>query len=155
MHRVRAYVDTSVFGGTQDVEFEIPSRRFFERVDQGEFRVLLSPETLRELVKAPGPIQTVWQSLPPDSVEEVPIDSEVEALAGEYVHRGVVGPASESDALHVAAATVAGADLILSWNFRHIVNYNRIIGFNGVNVAQGYRSMTILSPLEVAYDDDR
>jgi hypothetical protein len=54
----------------------------------------------------------------------------------------------------VAAATVAGADMILSWNFKHIVNYNRIKGFNGVNVRYGYRSMTIYSPLEIAYGED-
>ncbi len=53
----------------------------------------------------------------------------------------------------VTAATVPGADLILSWNFGDIVNYDRIKGFNGVNVMNGYRSMTILSPLEVAYED--
>ena len=58
-----------------------------------------------------------------------------------------------NDALHVAAATVAGADLILSWNFEHIVNFNRIRGFNSVNVRNGYRSMTILSPLEVGDED--
>ena len=55
--------------------------------------------------------------------------------------------------LHVATASVAGAELILSWNFKHIVNFNRIKGFNGVNVMNGYPLMTILSPLEVAYDD--
>jgi hypothetical protein len=56
-----------------------------------------------------------------------------------------------ADALHVAAATVAGADLILSWSFRHIANFDRIRGFNSVNLVLGYRTMTILSHLEVAY----
>ena len=59
-----------------------------------------------------------------------------------------------ADATHVAAATVAGANLIVSWNFKHIVNYSRILGFNGVNASLGYRLMTILSPLEVAYDNE-
>jgi hypothetical protein len=54
----------------------------------------------------------------------------------------------------VAAATVAGADVILSWNFKHIVNFSRIRRFNSVNVALGYRTMTILSPMEVAYEDE-
>lgn len=55
--------------------------------------------------------------------------------------------------MHVATASVAGAELILSWNFRHIVNFNRIKGFNGVNVMNGYPLMTILCPLEVGNDD--
>ena len=75
-------------------------------------------------------------------------------LADEYVRAGVLGPASADDATHVAAATVAGADLIVSWNFRHIVNYNRIRGFNAVNVRMGYRAITILSPREVIDVDE-
>ena len=53
------------------------------------------------------------------------------------------------DALHVASATIAGADLILSWNFKHIVSYDRIQLFNGVNILQGYRALDIRSPLEM------
>ncbi len=60
-----------------------------------------------------------------------------------------------ADAVHVAAATVAGADVILSWNFKHIVNFSRIRRFNSVNVALGYRTMTILSPMEVVYEDEK
>jgi predicted nucleic acid-binding protein len=150
MRRIRAYVDTSVFGGTQDEEYAEASRRFFDRVDKGEFAVLVSAETLRELVSAPIAVQKVWQNLPAEAVEEVAVDEEVVELADGYIDANVLGHTSASDALHVAAATVAGADLILSWNFKHIVNFSRIRGFNSVNVNLGYRSMTILSPLEVA-----
>lgn len=150
MRRIRVYADTSVFGGAQDEEFQGPSRRFFELVDMGKYAVLLSEETLRELARAPEAVQSVWRNLPEAQVEEAPIDDEARDLAEEYVRTGVLGKASLSDALHVAAATVAGADLILSWNFRHIVNFDRIRGFNAVNMRLGYRAMTILSPLEVA-----
>jgi hypothetical protein len=85
-------------------------------------------------------------------VEEVSISDEVEDLADQYLATAVLVPAWRGDALHVAAATVAGADLILSWNFKHIVNFKRIQGFNSVNVRNGYRSMTILSPREVLDD---
>ena len=155
MHRIRVYVDTSVFGGTQDEEFAEVSRRFFARVNnKGEYVILLSAETLRELADAPPPVQSIWQQIHPEAIEEVDINNEVNELAQRYINAHVLEPASESDALHVAAATVAGADLILSWNFKHIVNFNRIRGFNSVNVNQGYRPMTILSPLEVVYDDE-
>lgn len=80
--------------------------------------------------------------------------AEAKDLAEEYVRSGVLGSASAADAMHVAVATVAGADLIVSWNFRHIVNYNRIRGFNAVNVRNGYRTVTILSPREVIDVDD-
>lgn len=133
MHRIRAYVDTSVFGGTQDDEFAEPSRRFFSRVHQGEFAVLLSTVTFRKLMKAPEAVRAVLRALPRSAVEEVRIDVEVKQLAREYIRAGALTESSEADALHVAAATVAGADLILSWNFRHIVNLKRILRYNSVN----------------------
>ncbi|MDH4240020.1 MAG: PIN domain-containing protein [Phycisphaerae bacterium] len=154
MHKIRVYADTSVFGGTQDEEFSEASRCFFERVNKGDFVVILSTVTLRELVKSPDSVRSVWQSLPVDLVEVVPIDAEVEELAEAYIRAKVLGKDSQNDALHVAAATVAGADLILSWNFRHIVNFNRIRGFNSVNINLGYRTLTILSPLEVGYGEE-
>ena len=152
MRKIRVYVDTSVFGGIQDEEFCEASRRFFKQVHEGEFVVLLSTVTLLELEKSPDVIKTAWQSLPADSVEILPIGSDVQELAEAYVNANVLAASSHNDALHVAAATVAGADLILSWSFKHIVNFNRIRGFNSVNVSLGYRTLTILSPLEVSYD---
>ena len=154
MRKIRVYADTSVFGGTQDEEFIESSRKFFERVYKGDFVVILSNVTLRELGKSPEAVQTVWQNLPPEFIEIVPINDEVEELAKEYIRAKVLGQNSQNDALHVAASTVAGADLILSWNFRHIVNFNRIRGFNSVNISLGYRTLTILSPLEVGYGDE-
>ena len=70
------------------------------------------------------------------------------------MNAGVVTRTHESDALHVAAATVARADLIVSWNFRHMVNYERIRKFNGVNAMEGYPAIEIRSPLEIQYGDE-
>ena len=118
MRKFRVYVDTSVFGGTQDDEFVEESQRFFRQVQKEIFAVILSEQTLRELSGAPDSVQAVWQNLPPpESVENIPIDDEIAELAYGYIMAKVLGEASIGDALHVAAATVAGADLILSWNF--------------------------------------
>lgn len=154
MHKIRVYIDTSVFGGTQDEKFIEPSQRFFKRVHKGDFVIILSNVTLRELVKSPDAVQAVWQSLPVEFVEVVQIDADVEELAEAYIRANVLGNDSLNDALHVAAATVAGAELILSWNFRHIVNFIKIRGFNSVNISLGYRTLTILSPLEVSYGEE-
>lgn len=83
----------------------------------------------------------------------VEISDEANALAQAYVIAGALGKASMADATHVAVATVVGADLIVSWNFKHIVNFDRIKKFNGVNSLQGYFAIDIRSPLEVAYDE--
>jgi predicted nucleic acid-binding protein len=109
VRRIRVYVDTSVFGGIRDDEFADASRRFFDCVHEGQFIVMLSAETLAELARSPESVQAVWRALPPDQVEECTLDAEVRDLAAEYIRANVLGEASFSDALHVAAATVAGA----------------------------------------------
>jgi predicted nucleic acid-binding protein len=133
MHRIRVYVDSSVFGGVHDDRFRDASRRFFRRVANGEFVVLISRLTTDEIDEAPEAVRAVLASLSPEEIEPVTLNEEVRTLAEEYLQAGVLGESSRDDAVHVAAATVASADLILSWNFKHIVNFNRIRGFNGVN----------------------
>ena len=154
MHRIRVYVDNSVFGGTEDEEFVEASRRFFEGVRGGRYLVLVSRVVLDEIERAPEKVRQVLADLPPDSVKEIPIDDEVNELAQAYIEAGVLGGRRIADATQVAAATVARADLILSWNFKHLVNYDRIRKFNGVNALNGYPQIEIRSPLEVSYVDE-
>ena len=154
MHKIRVYVDTSVFGGTEDKEFAVASRRFFERIHGGEFIILISQVTVDELQGAPSQVRHVFKELPADSVVFVPADSEATALAQAYLDANILGKSSLADAIHVATATVAGADLILSWNFRHIVNYDRIHKYNGVNALRGYPPLEIHSPLEISDADE-
>jgi hypothetical protein len=149
MRRPRVYVDTSVLGGVCDEEFAEASRRFLRRVRNKEFTLLLSLHTVEELLPAPEEARQALLDLPTDCVETVGGGGEVDALAEAYIAAGALGPSSRMDARHVAAATVAGADLVLSWNFRHIVRYDRIRMFNGVNVLKGYRPLDIRSPLEM------
>ena len=153
MRRIRVYVDTSVFSGVHDVEFAEVTRQFFRQVKRGKYVLLVSRLTTDELEDAPEDVSQVMKGLSPDQIEPITLSEEVRDLAEEYIKNGVLGEASIDDATHVAAATVAGADLILSWNFRHIVNFDRICGFNSVNTRNGYRSMVILSPREVIDDD--
>jgi predicted nucleic acid-binding protein len=154
MHRLRIYVDTSVFGGVFEEQFSFFSRRFFEQVNDGRYSALISTITYDELQKAPNNVRHILEQLPVGSVEEIDINTEVEELAKAYIAAGALAPSMENDALHVAAAVVAKADAILSWNFKHIVNFNRIQKFNGVNVLNGYSQIAIHSPLELAHDDD-
>ncbi len=156
MHRTQAYVDTSVFGGVLDDEFSDASAAFFAQVQRGRYVVLISEITLMELSKAPDEVQKVLAGLAPAQVVKVPQSLEDEAveLAAAYIAAGILGKASHDDAAHVAVATVARADLILSWNFRHIVNYERINAFNGLNSLNGYPQIAIHSPLEMRHDDE-
>ena len=83
----------------------------------------------------------------------LPLTLEAESLAAAYMTQKIVPPKYASDATHVAIAVVHGIQVIVSWNFKHLVNLQRETGFNGVNLLQGYPSVRIISPLELVYDD--
>jgi len=153
---LRVYVDTSVFGGTQDEEFRDASTRFFEQVKAGRYEILVSRVTLDELTGAPEAVHQLIAQLPEGSLVRLGPDTlhEARELSRAYLEAAVLGRSSEADASHVATATVARADLLLSWNFRHIVNYQRITQFNAVNALNGYSQIEIRSPLEVVYGDE-
>jgi hypothetical protein len=85
--------------------------------------------------------------------EVMAISPEALALQESYIVEAIVTAGSREDALHVALATVSGCDMIVSWNFSHIVNYRKIPRYNAVNILQGYRAIAIYSPLEVATDE--
>lgn len=146
---LRVYADTSVFGGCFDEEFAESSNEFFDRVRLGEFLLVLSDTTFRELRDAPDQVRDLLVNLPADRVEHIATSEEIEMLRDAYLAAEIVGPAAVRDAEHIAAATVADVDMIVSWNFRHIVHYEKINGYHGVNLIHGYPAIPIYSPLEV------
>jgi hypothetical protein len=116
---------------------------------EGALRLIVSPLLVEELTHAPVEVQKVLSDLPPVCVEAVDLDEEALELRDLYLAAEVVGKTHANDALHVALATVARADIIVSWNFKHIVHLARIRGFNAVNLREGYLPIEIRAPLEV------
>jgi predicted nucleic acid-binding protein len=144
----RVYVDTSVIGGCLDEEFASESRALLEMAENGKIMLLLSELLVRELEDAPPEVRAVLTRLAPDTVERLFINEESERLLAAYLRAKVVGSQHANDAHHVAIATVARADVILSWNFKHIVHWDRIRMFNAVNLREGYPIAEIRSPKE-------
>ena len=149
MRRLRVYADTSVYGGCFDAEFRVESRAFFREVSAGRFVLLIAQITVRELAMAPDRVRSVLQELQPGTMEFLPFSDEVRLLRDAYMEFGVLGPASAGDAEHVAAAAVGEADLLVSWNFKHIVHFDKIAAFQAINVLRGYKPVRIHSPREV------
>jgi predicted nucleic acid-binding protein len=149
MKKQRVYIDTSVIGGCFDAEFETESNALFDLAHNGEITLVMSDLLLAEIKNAPQEVRDLYQSLPSDLVDVVVAGPEADALQVAYMAAGVVGPANDDDALHVAIATTAGCDIIVSWNFRHIVHYDKIRGYNAVNIREGYSAIAIHSPKEV------
>jgi predicted nucleic acid-binding protein len=149
MKRFRVYADTSVFGGCFDDEFAPGSKAFFASVKNGRFTLIISPTVLAELQRAPTRVREILRDLPRAAVEFVGIDMEAQALRDAYLEAGILTEAHKADAEHIAVASVAGADFVVSWNFKHIVQFEKIAGYQAVNLLNGYREIRIYSPREV------
>ena len=152
--RPRIYLDTSVIGGCLDEEFAQWSKRLMEECQQGHVIAVISELTRRELEEAPPPVQAQLAALPAQHVEHVYLTEEAETLAQRYLDEDVVGPQHLVDAQHIAIATVERVDVVVSWNFKHIVNLDRIHGFNAVNLKAGYQLLEIRSPAEVIHEEN-
>lgn len=145
----RVYLDSSVLGGACDSEFQEETEALLELIRAGEMIPVISEVTEAEMRRAPEQIRELLDELFDLHAEYVQLSAEAEALAAAYIAAGVVAQRYEADALHIALATIAKVDVLLSWNFKHIVNLRRIRGFNGVNLIRGYSTLEIRSPKEV------
>ena len=148
MKRQRIYLDTSVFGGYYDEEFSIHTISLFKQIGERRFQVLLSSITLMELEKEPIDVQSLVDILPPQNVELFEVSDAALRLANKYIQEKVIGDKNLNDCLHISLATIKKADFLISWNFKHVVNVNRIRGYNVVNLREGYDTLDIRSPRE-------
>jgi hypothetical protein len=151
---LRVYADTSVYGGVFDEEFAEPSRTFFEHVRAGRYRLVRCPLLDDELGDAPPQVRHWYEQFEVSS-ERVEVSEAAVLLQQEYLGTGIVDRRWEADALHVAVATVSGCRLIVSWNFKHIVNFRKIPLYNGVNLSRGFAAIGIYSPQEVIEYEDQ
>lgn len=154
MKAIRVYADTSVFGGIYDEEFKEPSRIFFEQVKSGQFVLVTSAVVQDELVAAPLTVRYLFEEML-GLAEVADITASALELRDAYLQAKIVTPKYSADALHVALATVAGCSLIVSWNFQHIVHFQKIPLYNAMSMLQGYQPIAIYSPREVIrYEDE-
>ena len=151
--KLRIYTDTSVLGGSEDEEFAEHSIRLMDGFVQGRRILILSSLTIQELAAAPAAVRGRLAAVPEAHIETRQLDTEAKGLAEAYIDAGVLTGAMRADAQHIAIATVARVDVLVSWNFKHIVNLQRIQGYNSVNLRQGYPMIEIRTPREVLSDD--
>lgn len=153
MKEIRVYADTSVFGGVYDIEFDTPSQTFFDQVRNGRFSLVISAIVQDEIENAPQQVKDFFNEML-SYAEITDIFEEAIELQQAYLQNQIVSSKYADDALHVALATAAECSLIVSWNFKHIVHFQKIPLYNAINIIHGYQQLTIVSPLEVIYDED-
>jgi predicted nucleic acid-binding protein len=145
----RIYLDTSVFGGYFEPEFELWSKLLIDKIIKGEFRMLQSQVTELELEWAPQHVKVLVKTIPERNIEFLSMTKEATSLANQYIKENVVGRTSFEDCRHIAIATLSNADILASWNFKHIVNISRIRGYNAVNYKLGHKMLEIRTPREI------
>lgn len=150
----RVYIDTSVIGGCEDEEFAEWSIKLFDEFKKGLRIAIVSDLTRRELEGAPENVKKRLLSLPIESIENVILSEEAEALAQRYVDESVVTDKHIIDAQHIALATLERVDVLVSWNFQQIVNLNNIHAFNAINLKAGYPILEIRSPREILDEEE-
>jgi len=151
--KLRLYVDTSVIGGIFDSEFEEWSRRLIREFEEGDKIIVLSDLTLREIEDAPENVKSVVEEIPDIHKEMVVLNTEAKSLATRYIEEMVVSEQYLVDAQHIAIATLYKVDVLVSWNFKHIVNLEKIKMYNSVNLKYGYQLIEIRSPREVLHEE--
>ncbi len=151
----RLYIDTSVFGGFYDDEFSEFTKPLFERIRKGEFTLLFSSVTQDELSSAPDNVKDLVTGIKVENTEFIETTDESVDLATLYITEKVVGQTCFADCLHIALATINQADYLISWNFKHIVNVQKIQGYNAINIKHGYKQLEIRSPRDfMTYEEN-
>ena len=151
----RVYIDTSIVGGFFDNEFAKDTEALFARLKNREIVFMISSVLQQELQKAPDDVRELLEHYDAACYEYIELTEDAIELADKYVAEKVVGKTSIDDCRHIALATINKADVLASWNFKHIVNLDRIRGYNGVNLKYGYSVVEIRSPKElIKYDKE-
>lgn len=158
MRKLKLYLDTSVwnfFFADDAPEKRDVTKEFFDLVKQGQYEVFISEVVFKEINKASEPKKVqLGELIKTCPVIELDVTEEVEELAKSYMDRGIVPEKKEDDALHVAIATVAEMDALITWNFQHLANLRKSELFYSVSLEKGYlKKLEIVTPMEVSRDE--
>lgn len=148
--KLRIYLDTSVLSAYYDdrlIDRKIETEQFWNRLNL--FEVSTSEITRKELSLTSKPELRSQLLKLLEQTAVVSITPEMNALAQNYVDAGIFTPMMQNDALHVAAAVITRQDVLLSWNFKHLVNRRRRALVNQLNISQNLPTIEILAPPEV------
>lgn len=147
---LRVYLDTSVFSAYFDARLndrQAQTEEFWLRLDQ--FDASTSELAVEEIDQTPDPERrTAIQKLAADVIVH-PVTDEMKTPAKHYVTSSIFAPSLLNDAIHVAAAVLTRQDILVSWNFKHLVNRRRRAMVNEANTAMGLPSIEIVAPPEI------
>ena len=153
MKKISLYLDTSVlnfyFAKDSPDEMQVTKELFVE-IKRGEYEAFISATVLEEISKASDAKKRKLLNLVREyKLTILKINEETEELAGKYIKSKIIPKRFEEDAIHIAAAVVNNLDVIISWNFKHIVKLKTKLAVNEISRQEGYKEIEIYSPKEV------
>ncbi|MDR1481545.1 MAG: PIN domain-containing protein [Synergistaceae bacterium] len=150
MKKLRIYLDTSVIShlDQQDApERMAETHRLWSKVKSGEFDIVISDVVLGEINRCEEcKRNTLYGYLAEITYATVAVDERALEIASRIIDLGVLRQKNLNDCRHIAAAIISGCDIIASWNFRHMVNHNTIMGVKAITALEGYKDMLIYAP---------
>lgn len=149
MKKQTIYADTSVIGGCCDDEFKHWSIGLLKDFQLGAYLLVLSSLVEAEILGAPQEVKEKYVDFKQCAIKTLELSIEAIDLADQYLSRKILSDNYQDDARHIALAVVSNVDLLVSWNFKHIVHFDKIQQFNAINIELGYKPIQIFSPREV------
>ncbi|MDR4497902.1 MAG: PIN domain-containing protein [Candidatus Scalindua sp.] len=153
MKKLKLYLDTSIWNfyyANDAYEKMDITRCFFNEIETGKYEIYISELVIAEINGANLEKQNLLERLIVKyNPCELKSNFEVEELAEKYIAANFVPAKYEADAIHIAFAVSYNLDVVVSWNFRHIVRLKTRLAVNGINKIEGYKEIEICSPEEV------
>jgi len=159
MRKLALYLDTSVISFALSEDISDDDRnitlKLIEGINKGRYEGFISDVVIRELGNTPDEVkQEKLLKLVnnTDFNEILSVDEEIDRVADKYIEEGIIPAVYRDDALHIALTSVKGLDILVSWNFKHLVKHKTRIEVIGVNTLLGYKAIDICTPWEVIED---
>lgn len=149
----RVYLDTSIWSfyfADDSPERRDLTRELFDDFRQHRYEPCISAVVLEEIDAAPEPLRTKLNALLDEITPTVlQIGEAALDLSRQYIQQGTIPQKYDDDALHIAVAVANNMDLLLSWNFAHIVKLRTRRVVSATSKLLGYKEIEICSPEEV------
>ena len=157
--KIKVYLDTSVISylDQQDAPEQMKeTREVWERIKAGQYEVFISDVVLRELgdCKEEAKRNLLIGHLAEIKYSLIAVDDDIVKLAEKIVINGVLKQKNIDDCQHIAAAILSNCDIIVSWNFKHIVNVKTIRGIKVITTVEGYKDLLIYQPTALLNEEE-
>ena len=158
MDKPKVYLETTLFNYYFDADRDVlhtDTVKLFAEIAEGKYEAFTSSAVADELEKAPAPKKDRMLALIDEyHITPLLVNDAADKLADIYVAEGIIPAKYRTDGVHIAMAAVNGLDFIISMNFKHIVKVQTTLRANAINVLKGYRTVSIVSPMEIVANED-